>query len=174
MIGKHISLRAPEPADAELLFKWENDTSIWQVSNTITPFSRFAIEQYVMNTQLDIYSTKQLRLMIDLHIKNKIVTIGTIDLFDFEPTHMRAGVGILIREEMSNKGYASEAMELLIDFAFNTLQLHQLYCNIDAENNKSLHLFKKFNFMEVGLKKEWLSVKNRWVDEYLLQLINRK
>ena len=167
-----ISLRAPELSDVDLLYEWENDESIWLLSNTLTPFSRFALEQYIMNASLDIYSAKQLRLMIDLLSGEHIVTIGTIDLFDFSPLHRRAGVGILIDSTYRSQGYASEAMELMIEYAFSTLQLHQLYCNISSENQASLKLFKKFGFEVVGIKKDWLSIDNRWTDEYLLQLIH--
>jgi diamine N-acetyltransferase len=172
MTGKNISLRAPEPTDIEVLYSWENNPNTWQISNTLLPYSRFALEQYIMNASLDIYSTKQLRLMIDLLSGEQIVTIGTIDLFDFSPMHRRAGVGILIENNFRSRGYASEAMELMIEYAFNTLQLHQLYCNVSSENQASLKLFKKFGFEIVGLKKDWLSINNRWTDEYLLQLIH--
>jgi len=173
MIGKRILLRAPEPGDLEVLYAWENDPSVWQISNTLTPFSRYTLEQYILSSQLDIHSSRQLRLMIDLITPAGAGRpVGTIDLFDYDPLHRRAGIGILINKADRGYGYASEALELLIDYAFNTLQLHQLYCNISADNEKSLKLFQEHRFKIAGLKKEWLSVKNKWKDEYLLQRIN--
>jgi diamine N-acetyltransferase len=62
---------------------------------------------------------------------------------------------------------------MLIDYAFNTLHLHQLYCNITEDNSGSLKLFQKNNFEIVGLKKEWIRVKNNWINEYMLQLLNK-
>ncbi len=173
MIGKNVILRAPEPADIDFLYVWENDRSVWRASNTNTPYSRFAIEQYVMNAQLDIYITRQLRFMIDkTDPSGKVSTVGTIDLYDFEPAHRRAGVGVLIIREERGKGYASEALELLIDYAFNTLNLHQLYSHISSSNIVSLNLFAKHQFEIIGLKKEWLMIDNKWMDEYILQRIN--
>ncbi len=173
MIGKRVILRAPEPSDIDFLYTWENDRSVWHVSNTNAPYSRFAIEQYVMNAQLDIYSARQLRFMIDTAVhEEKSATIGTIDLYDFEPAHRRAGVGVLISKEERGKGYASEALDLLIDYAFNTLNLHQLYCHISSSNIVSLNLFANHRFEIIGLKKEWLLIDNKWVDEYILQRIN--
>ena len=87
--GDKIFLRAMELSDAELMYQWENDMSIWHLSNTLTPFSKFTLEQYVMNAHQDIYTTKQLRLMIDLISERE--TIGSIDLFEFDPGHRRAG-----------------------------------------------------------------------------------
>ena len=172
MNGPNILLRAPEPTDIDTLYNWENNPEIWHISNTLVPFSRFDLEQYVMTAGLDIFNSKQLRLMIDLKNAAENVSIGAIDLFDFDPIHKRAGVGILILKSYRGKGYASEALEIFINYTFNTLQLHQLYCNISAKNTVSQTLFKKHGFKIIGLKNDWLSVTNGWVDEYLLQLIN--
>ena len=168
--GTKIKLRAIEPSDIDLLHKWENDRSIWSVSNTITPFSRKEIEEYITSIR-DIYADKQLRLMICLASNDK--SIGCIDLFDFDKNNLRAGVGILIAEPTQRqKGYASEALELLIKYCFTLLNLHQLYCNIPADNEASLKLFKKHGFQEIGVKKDWIRTGNKWIDEYLFQLVN--
>lgn len=170
--GKNLILRALEPSDVDLLYNWENNEKLWHLGNTVTPFSRFTLEQYILNSHQDIYTTKQLRLMIDKKESGQNETIGSIDLFDFDPSNKRAGIGILITDNERNKGYASEALELMINYCFNTLQLHQIYCNISADNLASLRLFKKHNFSSGGLKKEWIFVQGRWVDEYIFQLIN--
>ena len=170
-----ITLRALEPGDLELLYLWENDPEIWHVSNTYTPYSKYILEKYIENSHLDIYQVKQLRLMID--IENGDIQerrpIGTIDLFDFEPYHNRAGVGILIGDKSDRKkGYASQAMLKFLDYSFHTLQLHQLYCNITAGNADSLKLFKKCGFTVTGKKIEWVKTPGKYLDEYLLQMIN--
>ena len=174
MKGEKVQLRAIEPMDIDLLYEWENDKNHWYISNTVTPFSRFLLEQYIMNSHLDIFSTKQLRLMIDkISDDDNEKTVGMIDLFDFDPNNKRAGIGILVKKSERKKGWASEALRLLIDYCFNVLHLHQVYCNILESNTASLKLFKKHRFETVGLKKEWIQVKNSWENEYLLQLINR-
>lgn len=169
MRGKTINLRAIEPTDIDILYKWENDTSIWYLSNTLEPFSKFILEQYILSSGQDIYSKKQLRLMIDLNESKK--TIGSIDLFDFDPKNKRAGIGILINKNEREMGYASEALKLLIDYSFNTLDLHQVYCNISDDNNASLKLFNNFGFETIGLKKQWNFINDKWHNEYMLQLI---
>ena len=84
--GNFVQLRAPEPEDLECLYQWENDTEIWRVSNTIAPFSRFVLKQYIESAHLDIYETRQVRFMIGLNNNiDPAKTIGTIDLFDFDP-----------------------------------------------------------------------------------------
>ena len=126
--GKTIYLRALEPNDLEFVYSMENDQSIWEVSNTQTPYSRFLVKQYLENAHQDIYEAKQLRLAI---CKDKdFPAIGLIDLFDFDPQNRRAGIGIVIQAEENRKqNIGSEAIELLIKFAFYNLNLQFFYKN---------------------------------------------
>lgn len=170
-----IKLRAPEPTDIDLLYSWENNMEIWKVSNTVTPFSKYVLKKYIETSHLDIWEAKQLRLIIEAKTQSSLmhVPVGIVDLFDFDPFNLRAGVGILIaNKKHRQKGYATEAIQLLTRYAFETLQLHQLYCNIASTNTVSLQLFKNAGFIEVGVKKDWLKMVDGWADEVMLQLIN--
>lgn len=170
--GNNIALRAIEPEDLTFLFKIENDESFWEISHTQAPFSKFVLKQYLENAHLDIYEAKQLRLIIEENSTHK--PIGMIDLFDFNPRHKRAGIGILIQPEQQQKGFASEALQLLIKYSFTFLNLHQLYANIATNNNKSIGLFTKHNFQEIGIKKDWIYSDDNYKDEILFQLIHEK
>ena len=164
--GENIQLRALEPSDLETLYQWENDTSIWKVSQTIVPFSKHMLTEYLANAHQDIFTAKQLRLIIEKEGRS----IGTIDLFDFEPTHQRVGVGIWIADEGERqKGYAKEALRLMIDYVFNQLQLNQIYCNISSTNKASINLFSSLDFILVGIKKNWNKTQEGWEDELLFQ-----
>jgi diamine N-acetyltransferase len=173
LTGNRIKLRALEPADIELLYQWENNPEIWPVSNTLVPFSRFILEKYIAESHMDIFQTRQLRLMIDYTQGENVETVGAIDLFDFDPMHQRAGIGILIGNRSSmNRGFASDALGLLIKYAFTVLQLHQLYCDIDSDNTISIKLFEKFGFRISGEKKDWHKSPEGWKSVFMLQLIN--
>jgi len=170
--GKSIQLRAIEPNDLDLIYKWENDSNIWHLSNTLAPFSKYVIKQFIDNSHLDVFQTKQVRLMIDEINSVKTETIGTIDLFDFDPLHKRAGIGILIADkDKRGKGYASDALDVLIKYCFSVLQLHQLYCNITTDNVDSLNLFQKKGFKLIGIKKDWLIFPEGKKDEAMFQLV---
>ncbi|MBN1950603.1 MAG: GNAT family N-acetyltransferase [Bacteroidales bacterium] len=168
-----IHLRALEPEDVDLLYRWENDPEIWRVSNTHAPFSKHVLQKYIESSHHDIYELKQLRLMIDIMEEEKEPkTVGAIDLFDFEPFHQRAGIGILVYgEENQNRGYATAALKELIQYAFSVLQLHQLYCNISTDNEASIRLFERAGFELAGTKKDWIKRGNTYQDEAFLQLI---
>jgi len=173
MIGNNIALRAPEPGDIDILYQWENDQRIWHLGNTLAPYSRFQIEQFVLNSVNDIYSSRQMRLMIDwIRSTPDVTTVGSVDLFDFDPHHRRAGIGIMIGKQYRNMGFAFEALTLLSEYCFSTLNLHQLYCNIGSNNPESIRLFTRQGFKLCGRRKHWLHINQKWTDEIMLQRIN--
>lgn len=162
-----VSLRPLEPDDIDLLYLWENNIEIWNVSNTRTPFSKYILAEYIKESAKDIYETKQLRLIIE----NKLAEpVGALDLFDFDPYHMRAGVGILIhKNENRNHGYAFDALNAIFEFSVEVLGLKQLFANISANNEVSIHLFEKAGFEQSGIKKLWLKTPLGWEDEIMFQ-----
>ena len=168
----NVRLRAVEPGDIDLLYQWENDPEIWHASNTLAPYSRFQIEQFVMNAQQDLYATGQLRLVIEVTEGGIPGTpAGAVDLFDIDAVNRRAGIGILVTDAFRNRGIATAAIEGVIPYAADTLHLHQIYCHISEDNTLSMKLFEKLGFVRTGIRKEWLIDRKGWKDEYLYQLI---
>lgn len=150
-----------------MLYAWENDLEIWEMSNTRTPFSRYILTEYIKNSHKDIYETKQLRLIIQ-NEENR--PVGAVDLFDFEPYHQRAGVGILIHKtEDRHQGYATDTLKALFGYSLNVLGLKQLYANISADNQQSIALFEKTGFIKTGTKTNWLKIPEGWKDELFFQ-----
>lgn len=167
--GEHIYLRALEPEDLEFIHEIENNQDIWEISNTITPYSKFLIKQYLEQAHKDIFEVKQLRLVI---CNDDDMAIGMIDLFDFDFKNRRAGVGILIKDKINRqKGYGREALDILIDYCKSHLDMHQLFCNISEDNMMSLKLFKNHGFEIIGLKKDWNYINGSYKNEYLLQIL---
>ncbi|MFW6309744.1 MAG: GNAT family N-acetyltransferase [Prolixibacteraceae bacterium] len=162
-----ISLRPLEPEDIDLLYQWENNMEIWEVSNTKAPFSRHILAVYIKESARGIYETKQLRLIIQNENRQPV---GAVDLFDFEPYHLRAGVGILIHKtEDRNRGYATDALTALSNYALTTLGLKQLFANISEDNVTSIRLFEKNGFKKAGVKKNWIKTINGWKNEFFFQ-----
>jgi diamine N-acetyltransferase len=168
--GKDIQLRALEPTDLDFLYALENDESVWEVSNTTTPYSRAILKDYLDNAHRDIYEVKQLRLVITISKDNR--QIGFIDLFEFDPRHHRLGVGIILFSEADRgKGYAAEALQLVLEYAIKHLQVHQLYANITSDNTRSIQLFEKAGFSRSGVKTDWVFSEGTYKDEYFYQLV---
>jgi diamine N-acetyltransferase len=164
-----IELRAMEPEDLELLYDWENDTSLWELSNTRAPYSRFLLAQYLKDASGDVFEHKQVRLIIQTEEKK---AVGAVDLFEIDLFHQRAGVGILIHKtEDRRHGYAIDTLKALENYASETLGVRQLYASISEDNHASIHLFEKAGYSLTGIKKKWLNTLKGWKDEWFFQKI---
>ncbi|BDF62816.1 acetyltransferase [Alistipes finegoldii] len=167
--GRTTRLRALEPGDIDLMYAWENDTAVWSVSGTLTPFSRHTLERFIQEQQFDIFQTRQQRLFIETLGG---IPVGALDFFELDPINRRAGIGILIHDDaLRGKGYASDAVETACRYAREVLNLHQLWCNVGADNEASLRLFRSAGFTEIGVKRDWLWRPDGYGDEILLQKI---
>jgi len=163
-----IKLRALEPEDLDVFYKWENDTTLWSWGCTLSPYSRYELRQYILSAK-DIYESKQLRFVMEYKQENK--AIGMIDLYDFEPLHKRAAVGILIDKEYQNKGLGGEALSLLCRYSFSFLKLHQLYAFIPVNNERGKRLFLRSGFKENGILHDWLQAVDGYEDVLIVSLI---
>ena len=108
MNGQKVYLRAVEPSDLPLLYEWENDVDNWEVSHTTEPFSKALLEKFIETSAQGLYGNRQERLMVVENGTNK--TVGAVDIFDFDPQHRRAGIGLLIDKRFRNNGYGLEAV----------------------------------------------------------------
>jgi diamine N-acetyltransferase len=163
-----ITLRCAEPEDVEQVFRWENDRDIWRVSGTHVPFTRFQIEQFLLSNN-DLFSQRQLRLMIDLNETGQ--SIGCIDIFDYDCINQRAGLGILIDKLYRHQGLAKEALALCVDYLFQEVMLHQVYCSIDETNTSCQQLFLDQGFTQCGQRKDWIRTENGFMDVFEYQRI---
>ena len=165
-----IYLRALEPEDLDFLFKWENTIDIWQESNTLAPYSRFAIKEFIERSLSEnVFEVGQVRLMICSSVDNSV--IGTADIFDIDSINSRAAIGLLIDHKYRGKGYAKDALDLLSSYAVNTLLLNQLYAHIATDNTSCLNLFYKSDFEKCGTLKSWIKIKGGYKDVFVYQKI---
>lgn len=175
--NQRILLRAPEPVDVDILYKWENDTTLWNAGVTYAPLSRKQLWDYINNYDGNIFETKQLRFVIDL--KQVInadgsrhlfpTSIGTVDLFDFDAINSRCGIGILIADEYRRQGYGLDVLNIVMEYCRKKLALHQLYCTIAEDNIASRRLFEKAGFQISGRLKSWLRTPPTYTSAYILQ-----
>ena len=165
---ENLKLRALEPEDIDVLFSIENDSELWKYSNRNEPYSKYTLKKYIEIQNQDISESKQKKFVL---CSNDKIIIGFIDLFDFEPFHRRAGVGLVIFSNYRNQGFGSKAIELLENHSKLYYNLHLLYANVAYENKESNFLFKKMKYNLVGVKKNWNYYDNSFHDECLYQKI---
>lgn len=164
-----ITLRAMEPSDIDLIYKWENDTSLWTVSDTVAPYSREALMLYIANCASDIYTNRQLRLIITLTHSGEAV--GTVDFLNFNPIHNRAELGIFISKPYQGQGLSAETMKVVNDYAAQGLGLRQLYVYVPEDNAASIAMVRHAGFEEVGILQSWIKTGREYHNVVLLQKI---
>ena len=143
---KEISLRTLESTDLDFLLNLENDRTLWKVSGTTKSFSEKEIRNYISHAKEDIAISEQFRFVIDMGG----IAVGCIDLYEYNWIKQRAGIGIVILKKYRRKGFAKEALVLLIKYAWKELKLKQLHAGIFLDNKSSLALFKSVGFQKVG------------------------
>ncbi|MDR0541143.1 MAG: GNAT family N-acetyltransferase [Dysgonamonadaceae bacterium] len=163
-----ILLRALEPEDLDWLYRWENDPELWQYGSTLAPYSRFALRDYLSNVlSQDVFQSRQLRLMIVENHSQR--PVGTVDLYDLDPIHSRAGIGILLDAAYRGKGLSRQALRLMHTYASRVLLLHQLYAYVPDNNFSSYNALRKSGYEEAGLLKSWLKTADGYQDVHFMQ-----
>ncbi len=169
MKNDSIELRPLEPTDLDTLYNWENDSALWVVSDTVAPYSRAALWQYLENYTGDIFAQRQLRLMITL--AGDGTPVGTIDFLNFDPLNNRAELGLFIAAEHRGQGLGRQALELLTAYAREHLGLRQLYVFIAIDNTVCLKMFEDYGYRRVGVIQSWVKRGSTYRDVALLQMV---
>ena len=162
----NVTLRAPELSDIDFLMETENNDEAYANGTVATgPYSRYQLERYVKESTNDIYTDLQLRLMIMVDGE----AAGIIDLFDFNPRHRRAEVGVFVAKRFRQRAVASKALNILENHCFRNLGIHQLYAYIREDNEACLRLFRKAGFKQTGKLTDWVSTHDGYKDVYIMQ-----
>lgn len=162
-----VSMRAVEPEDLDFLYSLENDREMWLVGNTNVPYSRFTLNNYVMTSSSDIYADRQLRLIIQ---KRDGTPVGILDIFNFDPRHRRAEIGVAILREERDRGFGHAALLKAIDYCRQILHLHQVYALVDMNNSHSVKLFLGAGFSKASLLKDWMYDGEHFSDAYMMNV----
>ena len=169
LTNRHIALRALEPTDLDLLYEWENDVALWSVSDTIAPYSRQMLWQYLENYTGDIYQSRELRLMaVDASSGE---AMGTVDLFNFHPLNNRAELGLYLSASYRGKGLGEELLDAVCSYCRDHIGLRQIYVYITVDNEPCLRLFDNYGFTRAGTLKDWVKRGSTYTDVVLFQLL---
>lgn len=160
-----LALRAPEPADLDCLYLWENDTSAWWAGNASAPLSRQLLWQYIDTYEADIFASRQLRMVIERAGERA----GTVDLYDFDPVSRRAGVGIYVAASCRGTGCGGRALRLLEGYCRERLGMHQLWAVVPVDNPASRALFAGAGYRIAGRLQSWICRGGRYSDAFIYQ-----
>lgn len=161
-----VRLRAMEPEDLDFLYGIENDERIWNVGVTNVPYSKNLLLDYIATQSGDIFTDKQVRLMVE---NEDAETIGIVDLINFSPIHRRAELGIVIQNKYRGKGFASATILKVLDYCRKILRLHQIYAIVPENNENCLKMLKNVGFQESRGLDDWLFDGESYCSAYFFQ-----
>ena len=165
-----IHLRKIEPQDLPFLYQWENDASAWADGDNRNPLSHQDLRDYIDSTTGDIYRDGQLRLIIESNSEavqqcnglsakrsNSVsgLTLGCIDLFDFDPRNRKAAIGMYIAPDARGRGVGRAALEALEQYAFGHLNLRMLYAVIATNNSACSALYQSAGYTSSSPLRAW-------------------
>ena len=97
--------------------------------------------------------------------------IGVADLVNFDPSNMRAEVGLIILNDYRRQGYGIAVLNHIADYALRILHLHQLYAYVDVNNTASLGVFQKAGYKVAAEIKDWLYDGHNYHESVLFQYV---
>lgn len=170
LIGNGVMLRSLTSSDDMTHYvRWMNDPEVMQF--TESRFARHTLEGLVEYVRRHNASPDTLLLGIfegrsDRHI-------GNIKVGDMNPVHRYADVGIIIGDKSCwRRGYASEAIRLVCDYAFRSLSLHKLSAGCYVQNEGAIRAFMKAGFLEEGRRISHYLYRGCYTDSVQLGLVN--
>ena len=166
--SNRLKLRAVEPEDLDLMYLIENDTELWPFGEANVPFSHYALKRYIAECSNDFFHDRELRLVIETADD---VSVGFVDLLNYNPQHHRAEVGIVVVPEKQRQGIATEALHLLSQYVSAHLGIHQLYALVPEDNKPSVALFRRCGYEPAVVLKDWLSTPAGWKSVLVFQKV---
>ncbi len=168
--GNRIFLREVSILDVnQEYYVWMNDKEVTRyLESRYKPYSMNSLKEYVTSVEKD---SSQIFFAIILKLTNK--HIGNIKIASINWFDRYADIGVMIGDKTCwGKGYATEAIKLVCDFAFKTVNLHKLTAGIYEPNIGSKKAFENAGFAVEGVKKSHHYVEGKYVDAILLGLVN--
>jgi len=165
--GERLYLSPINTDDAEIYTKWLND---FTVSGGLGNF-RMMISLDSEKKILEQLTNEGHNYAIVLD-KDDLL-IGNIGLMEIDNINRSAEVGLFIGEsENRGKGYGSEAMRLILDFGFKTLNLHNIMLHVHSDNEQAIACYKKVGFKEFGRRREARYISGSYIDLVHMEILD--
>ncbi|MEH7081683.1 GNAT family protein [Neobacillus drentensis] len=172
--GKHVYIRPFSEEDVVPLLQLQTDNRRF--------FEKFSMERsedfYKVETQLKRIETYQEESNNDLSYMFGIFTnegrlIGIIHLFHvLRGSLQSAFIGYFLDEKHNGRGYTTEAVKLLVEYAFKELKLHRIEAGVMPHNIGSIRVLEKSGFHKEGLAVKNVKINGKWEDHQVLAIIN--
>jgi len=173
LIGDRIVLREYRKEDLPYMRKWVNDIEITQYLSNIFlyPHTLNETENFLNNI---LQGASNFKGFVIAH-KDTEEYIGQIDLIKIDWVNRVGTLGIVIgTKDNLSKGYGSEAIKLIQEFAFNKLNLHKLDLEVRAYNKRAISCYEKCGFKEEGRIRENFFVDGKYTDTLFMGILKKE
>ncbi len=165
--GKRIYLRPLDMDDLETFQRWFNNPELRRfllLPYPITKEGEREILEKMMKSKDDV--------VLSIVVKKDDRLIGNLGLHRFNRTSRSAMLGIAIGDlSMASKGFGTEAMELMLDYGFKTLNLHRIDLCVHEFNARGIAAYKKVGFVEEGRMRDALYADGKYHDQILMSIL---
>jgi len=160
--SSRVKLRKMTKEDTELYHKWRNDVEVMHSTNpSLDVYPMEETKDFVDHVILGTHAGKSY-IMVE---KGKESPIGIVSLINIDYKNRNAECIIDIGEkEYWGKGYGSEGLKLLLDYAFYEMNLHRVYLKVFSFNDKAISLYNKIGFIQEGSSRQSLFRDGTWYD----------
>lgn len=172
--GEKIILRSLKKADADSLCLAANDRQVFRhISGVPYPYTLKDAEEYILYVQKRLNEQSSYELGITL--KGEKEVIGMIGLKNADrDDKFSAEIGFWLGKKYWRQRIGSEAIRLMLDFAFNDINLHKVSAEVMESNEISLRLLEKIGFKKEGLLRESEKRAGKWMNVYYLGLLKKE
>jgi ribosomal-protein-alanine N-acetyltransferase len=172
LAGKNIFLSSLSKEDnLDEYANWIND----QQTTLFMGSGRFPVTVDDLKDYIDSYRNSKDGMLLGIFLKQKDRHIGNITLHQIDWRNKFGEIGIMIGDKISHgKGYASEAISLIVDHAFNKLNLRKVYTGMVQGNEASKRAFEKVGFKMEGILKEHFYLNGEYLDCYRMGLLAKE
>lgn len=171
LIGEKVYLSPYTVADAEKWAQWFNDmkTSLLLGDEVYTPTSVVAEREFI------IQSLKQQNHMFGIIDQETDQAIGRIGLFNLHLVDRHAMLGIVIGDQKYwGRGFGQDSINLILDYAFNILNLHNVMLGTFEFNTRSITCYQKVGFKEIGRRRQARIIAGKKYDEILFDILEEE
>ncbi|MHA2185274.1 MAG: GNAT family N-acetyltransferase [Promethearchaeota archaeon] len=167
--GERIILGPIKREYIESYLKWLNDTELTQFLNIYRPLTRMEEEDWVENLKnRNDTIAFSINLLDNTHI-------GNCGIHQIDWKNTIAEVGIMIGEkELQGKGYGTEAMKLLINYAFKSVNLNRIQLRVYDFNIRAIQSYKKVGFIEEGRMRKAIFINGEYHDVLLMSILREE
>jgi RimJ/RimL family protein N-acetyltransferase len=167
LIGERLYLRPFEKEDLVYVRKWSNDPQVRRLTGEVTPMSQAAAEEWYERAKAD-----RDRVWFTIVLKEGERPIGECGLLRMFPAWRQTDLSIILGEKDTwGQGYGSEAIRLLLDYAFGNLNMHRVSLGVVGFNEHALRFYEKVGFRREGVQRDGYYCDHRYSDFVMMGIL---